>query len=45
MLSNDCKKRVILALVILTISLAAFISLAFLGPDIILDIPALIRSK
>ena len=45
MLSNDCKRRVILALVVLAITLTAFVGFAVLGHDIFMDIPAPIEIK
>ena len=38
MLSTDCKKRVILAIAVLTVSLATFVTLAILGADNLLNL-------
>lgn len=38
MLSSDCKKRVLIALVLLSVSLVAFVTLAILGADNLLNL-------
>ncbi len=45
MLSNDCKRRVIIALVVLATTLTIFVGFATMGYDIFMDIPAPIEAK